>query len=311
MTRKEHENQARSLKLEGQAVFERARFSAFWEEMQELLLQRPVGLLSFDEVKHRLHLSEQHYVGLENIPLAAVVGSVGRYRDFTRDFMPKKNQMLDRWSSVYIGMNDLTGVPPIDVYKVDDVYFVKDGNHRVSIARRLGYETIEAYVTELASPIHLRSDMTHRDLDAAAAHVQFLQETGLRDARPDHLDMTLNNPGRYNDMIGHIRLVQRVLVHQQGQPVAFKAAALRWYERIYTPMIDLICKYSLLDEFPHRTQADMYVWIIEYFERLVQTYGESASEATLSNALVDFLADHKIPIPKRLLTETDEPLGEV
>ncbi len=307
MTQEEMENQSQALKAEGRAVFERARFSAFWEEMQELLLQRPVGLLSFNEVKQRLHLSEQHYVGLENIPLASIVGSVGRYRDFTRDFLPKKNDMIHRWSGVYSGMNDMTGVPPIDVYKVDDVYFVKDGNHRVSIARRLGFETIEAYVTELTSPIHLSSDLSPKDLDTAAAQVRFLEETGLRDTRPTHLDMTLNNPGRYNDMIGHIRLVKRVMDYNQPQPVGFHDAAQRWYDRIYVPVIDLIRKYNLLDEFPQRTEADMYVWIIEYFEKLVETYGETASEATLSNALVDFLADNKIPVPKRLLTETDEP----
>ena len=95
-----------------------------------------------------------------------VVG-VGRYRDFTASFLPKNAKMQDRWSRVYAQANSMQGMPPIELYKIDDVYFVRDGNHRVSVARQMGQKSIEAHVTELPTPIDLEPGMSRTELDAA------------------------------------------------------------------------------------------------------------------------------------------------
>lgn len=273
------------------------------------MLNRPVGLLSFDDIREQLHLNEQVYRGLKDIPVENIVGSVGRYRDFTSNFLPRKADMVHRWSNVYAHMNNMTGLPPIDVYKVDDVYFVRDGNHRVSIARATGMPTIEAYVTELRTPIHLSADMTPKDLSAAAAYGTFLDKTKLDINRPKQEAIQLSEADRYNDLLDHIRLMQQVMEHQRGYGVALERAAMRWYDTIYTPVVELIRKYNVLDKFPKRTEADLYVWISEHLKHLIDRYGEDADEVTLSNAMVDFLAENKIPVPKRLLTEQDKPLS--
>ncbi|MGV2435203.1 MAG UNVERIFIED_CONTAM: hypothetical protein LVT10_10270 [Anaerolineae bacterium] len=109
---------------------------------------------------------------------------MGRYKEFTRSFLPKNPQMQERWSRVYAKIQSMEGVPPIEVYKVGEVYFVRDGNHRVSVAVQLGFDTIEAHVTELLSPIAFRADMTLEQLDHAEAYAEFIKLTDLAIVRP-------------------------------------------------------------------------------------------------------------------------------
>jgi hypothetical protein len=111
-----------------------------------------VELLSFEQVRERLGLLSRRQRGLQDIPLDRIVGSVGKYREFTRSFLPSDKGLKRRWKNVYAAALDTQGLPPIDVYQVGDVYFVNDGNHRVSVARQFGAKTIEAYVTEFLSP---------------------------------------------------------------------------------------------------------------------------------------------------------------
>jgi hypothetical protein len=306
------ESARRSLKAAGRSEFDKAHFAAFWEEIREIIRNKPVGLLSFEEVKDRLHLNQAIYRGLQDVPLDRIVGSVGRYREFTRNFLPKNTSMADRWSNVYAQINSLEGVPPIEVYQVDDVYFVRDGNHRVSIARQLKLTSIEAYVTELQTPIDLEPDMTKKELDAASAYSRFLKQTRLDSTRPKQARITLTEPSRYNDLLQHIAMVQRVMTQQReswGEEVdiPLDKAAARWYDNVYWPCVKLIRKYDLLDQFPARTEADLYLWIVSHFQRLMDTYGAGAEEVNMSSALVDFLAENNKPIPKPLLDEDEEP----
>src|SRR5215475_4656306 len=142
--------------LEGVSAFQSARVKAFWDEALALVRGKPAELLSFDDIRMRLLLREENYRGLQEVPLNQIAGSVGRYREFTSKFLPKQNKMQERWSRVYAQASGMTGLPPIEVYKVGDVYFVRDGNHRVSVARQLGSKTIQAHVTELPTSISLR-----------------------------------------------------------------------------------------------------------------------------------------------------------
>src|SRR5690606_38219672 len=136
--------------------------------------------------------------------LDQIKGSVGRYTEFTSNFLPKSNDMRDRWSRVYAKVNSLEGVPAIEVYKIGDVYFVRDGNHRVSVARHIGAKYIQAHVTDLPTSVSVTPDMTLEDLDAKAAYVQFLEETELSRMRPHHQSIELSEPARYSELMGHI-----------------------------------------------------------------------------------------------------------
>src|SRR5262245_28702618 len=102
---------------EGLSAFQNARRRAFWQEMLGHLRGKSAELLSFDEIKTRLRLREESYRGLQDVPLDRIVGSVGRYRDFTTNFLPKTNEMQERWSRVYAQVNSMEGVPPVELYK--------------------------------------------------------------------------------------------------------------------------------------------------------------------------------------------------
>jgi hypothetical protein len=290
---------------EGLSAFQSARMKAFWDEMIGLVRGQSAELLSFDDIRTRLRLREEYYQGLQDVPLDKIIGSVGRYREFTSRFLPKKAVAPERWSRVYAQATGMMGLPPVELYKVGDAYFVRDGNHRVSVARQLGAKTIQAHVTELPTPISLTPNMSEDELVAAEAYAGFLAESRLADTRPHHVPIQLSELTRYNDLLGHINLHRALLEQQQQRSVPIEEAAADWYDNVYRPAITLIRKYGVLDYMPKRTEGDLYLWLIEHLREVKAQYGDDARARTFSDALVDFLAERRIPVPKDLLTETD------
>jgi hypothetical protein len=137
--------------LNGAQRFDGAATRAFWEIMIGRLRGKPAELLSFDDVRECLRLWQELDRGLQNISINKIVGSVGRFQDFTSSFLPKSTVNRERWSRVFAETAGEMGLPPIEVYQVGDEYFVRDGNHRVSVAHDMGFKTIEAYVTQVTS----------------------------------------------------------------------------------------------------------------------------------------------------------------
>ncbi len=294
--------------LEGINKFNGARAQRFWRELASLLRGQSTELLSFEDIRARLRLRAESYRGLQDIEVAKIVGSVGRYNDFTRDFLPRSNEMRERWSRVYASMNSMVGVPPIEVYKVGDVYFVRDGNHRVSVARQLGAETIQAHVTELPTSFNIDSTITEKDLDELTDYAAFLDETGLSLTRPHHQSLKLSEPSRYPELLGHIHLHAQVLEHQRGMPVTLQEAASHWYDTLYRPALTLIRKYNIVDAIKdsERTEADVFLWMVDHLREARRQLGEETNTRTFSHALVDYLTEKKLPIPPELLQEDDD-----
>jgi hypothetical protein len=243
--------------------FNRLRNRAMIQELLVALTHAPIDLLSFGEVQDKLHLRKGTYQGLKDIPLDKIVGSVGRYRDFTRTFLPRNNADRWRWARVKAMMEGMTGLPPIEVFQVGNVYFVKDGNHRVSVARDMEAKTIQAHVTECKSPVPLGADVTQEDLIIKADYTHFLDLTRLEELRPDQrIEFTV--PGRYQDLLTHIGAHQRYLEQRLGQPVPREEAVTGWYGNVYRPLVYLIREKGLLKGFPHRTEADLYAWVTRF-----------------------------------------------
>ncbi len=200
----------------------------------------------------------------------------------------------------------MTGLPPIEVYKVGDVYFVRDGNHRVSVARALGNKSIQAHVWELPTSLTLRPDMSEEDIDALAAYALFLDATRLPYTRPHHQSITLTEPSRYEDLFGHIALHQAVLEKRTGDKIDFEDAAADWYDNVYRPAVTLIRKYNVLDYTPKRTEGDLYLWMIEHLRDVREEMGDAAQSRTFSDALEDFLTEKRIAVPSELKAEKDQ-----
>jgi hypothetical protein len=278
--------------------YESATLRAFWHEIFDHLRGKPARLLSFDDVKARLRLREGSYKGLQDISLNAIVGSVGRYQDFTSTFLPTSAISKDRWSRVYAEVVGSMGLPPIEVYEVGNVYFVRDGNHRVSVARELGYDTIQAYVTELDTPLCLNRLTLTRQMDSVEAYMTFLDDTSLRRVVPDE-SLMLSEPSRYSDLMGHINLHQAVTAECNDCPMSLEEAAAHWYENVYQPIVTLMHQYDMLQHAKGRTEADLYLWLVDHLGELEQCYSGNVDD--LTPALVAFLQKRKLPVPEELL----------
>ncbi len=291
---------------EGINVFQKARRQAFIQELMGLMRGHSAELLSFDDIKARLRLREESYKGLQNVPVDKIVGSVGRYRDFTSNFLPRGNTSRDRWSRVYAQVNSLEGTPPVELYQVGDVYFVRDGNHRVSVAKQLNNKTIEAHVTELPTSIKIEPGMSLKDLDKAGSYAAFLEEIGIETTRPHHQSLELSEASRYSDLLGHIYLQKSMLEHKKSKPVTIEEAASDWYDNVFRPAVTLIRKYQILEHMPERTEADLFLWLVDHLREVRDELGEQAESRTFSDAVVDFLTERHISVPKDLLMENDE-----
>lgn len=255
-----------------------ARRKAFLERVYGTLglQRRSQTLLSFEEVQERLRLTQNAYRGLQQVPLDQIVGSVGRYNDFTRTFLPLVEGDSWRWRRVAELQTEM-GLPPIELYKVGDAYFVKDGNHRVSVARQFGAKTIEAYVWEYETPVGgLPAHAEIDDLIVKAEYRAFLDHTRLDLSRPEQ-NIVVTEPGMYPQLEVEIELYRQNLERIDGEPRSYPEAAAVWYDLAYTVVCDVINESGILAQFPGRTEADLYVWVTRHRRELSERYGEQIS----------------------------------
>jgi hypothetical protein len=174
------------------------------------------------------------------------------------------------------------------------------------VARQLGAKTIQAHVTELPTSIPLHPDMSEEELESAEAYAAFLDVTRLNYMRPHHQPIMLTEPSRYNDLLGHIYLHRAVMKSSTGKEVELPQAAADWYDNVYRPAVTLIRKYEILKYLPGRTEGDLYLWMIDHLREVKEQFGEEATARTLSDALVDYLTEKRISVPKDLLKEQDK-----
>lgn len=271
------------------ADFKRARKKAAFQQMLARITGRPADLLAYEDVCHHLKASDAVERGIQEIPLDAIVGSVGRYKDFTRDFLPKSDSNAERWVNVKTAVMDMRGMPPIDVYKVGEVYFVIDGNHRVSVARELGTKTITARVTEVKTRLSLSPDDAPDDVICKARYAEFLQQTDLDKLRPE-ADLYMTFCGHFRVFLAQIKMHKQLLEEAIGQMVSEAEAVCRWYDEVYLPVIQMIREQGVMRHFPERTEADLYVLLSERREEIARSLGW---EVALDEAAVALAAEEQ------------------
>src|SRR5512141_2820041 len=160
---------------QAQADFQRARFKAFMNKVWGALSGQPATLLSYDEIKEKLHVGGPIYRGVKTVRVDQIVGSLNRYQDFDRVFLPKYNELEQRWTSVNRAFYRDISLPPVVLYKVGEIYFVVDGHHRVSVAREQGQIFIEAEVRECATRVNITPGIRPEDLEILGSKVNFLE----------------------------------------------------------------------------------------------------------------------------------------
>jgi len=263
--------------------FQQARRRASLEKILSQFTGKSTNLLSFDEVRQKLKVSGMADKGLQEIPLSAIIGSVNRYTDFTRTFLPRRDEDENRWARVQVATTGLAGVPPILVYQINQSYFVIDGNHRVSVSRELGATMIQAYVTEVRTKVPLANDDQLDDLLRKSEYADFLERTELNESRPE-LNLLLTVPGKYWMLEAQIEAHYYLLQKTHPEPLTYRQVAMIWADEIYLPVVQSIRERGILHDFPRRTEADLYVWLIEHQATLKQNLGW---RVTIDEAMAD------------------------
>ncbi len=265
--------------------YKKARRGASVQELLARLTGKPdvSELHSYDEVRQQLQAIEKSVEHLEEIPLDAIVGSVGRYHDFTRSFLPKASIDENRWARVMATSQGLSGLPAIEVYRIGEVYFVRDGNHRVSVARQMGNTTIQAYVTNVETKVDLSPDFTPDELIIKSEQVKFLDKTRL-DRDIPNADLSTTKAGGYPTLLEHIEVHRYYLGLEKQQKIPYQEAAANWYKEVFLPVVNIIKKRDLLYDFPDRTATDLYLWAADHRASLEQQVGwDIGAEAALTN----------------------------
>ena len=275
-------------KFQAQEDFVKARNKAWVNDLQNLMNPDKKKLLSFNDVKKILKPQNEVYAGLKVVPIKKIVGSEGRYNDFDNHFLPRSNELKQRWMNVDEAHLSDVVLPPIQLYELGGLYFVRDGNHRVSVAKAQGVEFIDAEVTSLQSEIQLPATVQQNTLLEAVITYEkrvFYSETHFGDLT-DCWDLDFTATGRYDVIYNHILVHKYFINEQQSSEIVFTDALVSWYTTVYLPVITVIEKYRLLADFKNRTKSDIYVWVVKHWDRLKQKNGNDYS---LDAATQDFV----------------------
>ncbi len=247
--------------------FDRARFKSFFKALFSFFKKDENELLSFEKVRKAIRPVNQIYKGVRSIPLENIRGSEGRYRDFDKEFLPKEENMRHRWEHIDKAHYANKELPPIQVYQIGELYFVKDGNHRVSVAKEKGQKYIDAEIIELKSKVPLEKDMDYEKLILKEEYVRFIEETNIDVLLPG-IKFEFSIPGRYDMILEQIYIHQKTLSTLAGREISLEQTIKSWYKSIYLPVKKIIKKYHIMRHFPDLTQADLFLWIIRHWNNL-------------------------------------------
>lgn len=270
--------------------FHRLRSKAAMDRFWAGIRGESLDLLPYDEVSSKLRAVSQTNIGLQQVPLKNIIGSVNRTSDFDRKFRPLHDDDSSRWANVKTAMISphAVGVPPVSLYKIGEAYFVMDGNHRISIAQEMGLDSIEAYVTEVKTKVSLSSSFTLEELVEKAALADFLEDTHLDRILPG-IDLSLKSIENYPLLKEHLDTHKYYMSIEQNHEVSFDDAVLDWYDHIYSPVARIIEDSGLQYEFPAYTVTDLYLWVLDKQQSLLEEYGTPFK----TENVVDFVASQE------------------
>ncbi|MCR5290747.1 MAG: transcriptional regulator [Treponema sp.] len=266
--------------------FNKAFNKALIHEIQHMLNPEEASLISFSDIKQLLKPKNESYEGIKTVPLKSIVGSEDRYKDFDSEFFPKNLHLKARWESIDKAHHNNVILPPISLYELGGLYFVRDGNHRVSVAKSQGIEFIDADVVSLKSEIRLKPGKSLQYMRKQVLSYEkrtFYAETAYGDITNDWC-LDFSKPGQYDVIYNHI-ITHKYFINQSiATEISIVDAILSWYNTVYMPILSIIDKKHLMRKFHHNTKSDLYVWIIKYWDDLKKKFGSDYSlEAVAEN----------------------------
>lgn len=252
--------------------FQQARFKAFFNRIWASLSGQRANLLSYDEIKEKLHIGGPIYRGVQTVRVEQIAGSLNRYHEFDRVFLPAHDKLASRWQSVNRAFYQDISLPPVVLYKVGQVYFVVDGHHRVSVARKQGQIFIEAEVRECSTRVNITPDLKPEDLEIIEDKVHFLERTTLDTLKPDaYIKLTI--PDGFDRMLEHIAVHGYFMGLDLKRDIKDEEAVIDWYDNVYMPVIQVIRETGILREFPEKTEGDLYLWVLDHQHYLAEEEG--------------------------------------
>lgn len=268
------QNNNRSSRQMAYFDFEKAFHKGFWRMVMGWLTLSDNRLKAFDEVVRKYEFAGQRSIGNRTVPIEQIVGSVGRFRDFDSIFLPRQTHTRERWVRIDEAHITDTPLPAIELYKVGENYYVKDGNHRVSVARERGQKFIDAHVieVELEKP---EKDMDLIERIIKREREQFYEKTRFIDLVGEKIE--ISHLGGYTSLINHIEVHRWFMGEHLHREVSWEEAVVNWHQEIYSPLIGVIRHNDVMKDFPEDREGDLYLWIIEHLWYLREAYRQDIS----------------------------------
>lgn len=224
-------------------------------------------ILPFDEVVEAVGMEGERNLGLQTIKLDTIVGTVDSRRDFDRRFRPTSARVRERWERLALAQRRGESMPPIDVYRIGALHFVRDGHHRVSIAHATGQTTIEAYVTEVRTTMPAKGISRRSDLLMKSYQRVFYARVPLPPEARDHIELT--DPWSYAELGEAVEAWGARYMQHEGKYFDREQIAARWYADEYRPVVRMLEQADLLGSGTH---TEAYMRIARERYRLMRTH---------------------------------------
>jgi hypothetical protein len=233
-------------------------------------------ILPFEEVVEALGRRGEKRLGLQTIPLDSIIGTVDRSREFDRAFRPTSSRVRPRWERIAEASRKGKEMPPIDVYRIGELHFVKDGHHRVSVARELGFEVIDAYVTEVITELGADKAIRLHDLALKSHQRLFYERVPLPpDAREQ---IKLSDEWRYAALAEAVEAWGFRWIQATGEPKSRAEVAETWFHEEYEPVIDMLREADLVRR-GTETESYMRVAHLRYLILRTHSWDDDVIEA--------------------------------
>jgi hypothetical protein len=256
---------------DAQNDFSRARRARLLADIARWLRREPddVGLiLPFEEVVEALGRTGQHDVGLRVVSVDSIVGTVDRTVEFDRGFRPTSPRLRSRWERIAAAQRRGESMPPVSLYKVGDLHFVRDGHHRVSVAKSLGRKDIDAYVTEVETRVRLGSETRVSDLPLKGHERLFRERAPLpSDARQR---IAVSDPWAYGTLAEAVEAWGFRAMQERGSFMDRAEVARRWFSDEYAPVTEMLRDGELVAD--DETETDAYLRVAGDRYRVLRTH---------------------------------------
>jgi len=219
------------------------------------------NLKSFTEIQKEENAYNSVNLGIKEIPLDKIVGSVEKYSYFDKNFVPKNDIVKQRWINIYVGYMMDSMLPPVILYKIKDDYYVYDGNHRVSVAKFLNFASIEAEVEEFLPTKDTKDKVIYRE------HMFFEKETGIE-------EIILSEPIKYKYLREEIESYTALLSKRRNRDFSLREGAEKWYKEVFLPIKGLLEENNIAKS-QKKNISDIFMFLLDHKYYLSKNEGKN------------------------------------